>query len=108
MCYIKHERPMIPPSHEPIVTQEDAYDLDRIPPLRMSRWWKPDSKPEPDLTPQCASVDSKKTPLQPLMSETKGWELWEQPGTRGEKKFWRATEVGAQITFEVDIQVGFV
>lgn len=74
----------------------------------MGQRFSPDFKPEEDLRPLCSSVDSKTSPLQPLMSETKGWELWEQPGTKGEKKFWRATEVGALITFEVDLQVGYV
>lgn len=108
MCFIKHDRPVIPPSHEPIITQPEAFDIDQIPMLRMSQRWNPEAVREPDLKPQCASVDSKKTPLQPLMSETKGWELWEQPGTHGEKKFWRATEVGSIITFEVDLQVGYM
>lgn len=108
MCYIKNERPHVPPSHQGIITQEDAFDIDSIPPLRMSQRWNPEAVREADLKPLCASVDSKKTPLQPLMSETKGWELWEQPGTKGEKKFWRATEVGAVITFEVDLQVGYM
>lgn len=108
MCYIKNSRPSIPPSHQAIITPEDAFDVHSIPPLRMSQRFSPDFKPEEDLRPVCASVDSKTSPLMPLLSETKGWELWEQPGTKGEKKFWRATEIGAQITFEVDLQVGYV
>ncbi|GMK58995.1 hypothetical protein CspeluHIS016_0700100 [Cutaneotrichosporon spelunceum] len=108
MCLINNNRPIIRPSNDSIITQEDAFDVYSIPPLRMSARFSRDYTPEEDLRPGCASVDSVSSPLVPLASETKGWELWEQPGTGGEKKFWRATEVGAQITFEINLQVGYV
>ncbi|BEI82030.1 hypothetical protein CcaverHIS002_0211900 [Cutaneotrichosporon cavernicola] len=108
MCYLNNSRPQIRPGNAAIVTQEDAFDVYSIPPLRMGQRFSQDFQPEEELRPGCASVDSKTSPLQPVLSETKDWELWEQPGTKGEKKFWRATEIGAQITFEVNLQVGYV
>ncbi|KIJ26506.1 hypothetical protein M422DRAFT_272434 [Sphaerobolus stellatus SS14] len=54
--------------------------------------------------PQCMSIDSPRQKLTPISSE--GWEPWRQPNT--DKQFFRATEPGKRISFEVNLGSGQV
>lgn len=59
----------------------------------------------PDIISTCASVDSKEHPLTPVAAATHGWEFWLQP-PQMEKRYWRSTEVGSVITFDMELTVG--
>jgi hypothetical protein len=73
--------------------------------LRLSQMLQPDIV-EPDVKAKCSSMDSKTSPLTPVLDQTHGFELWVQPNSNGEKKFWRATESHSVITFSMDLIVG--
>lgn len=73
--------------------------------MRLNRQFETSGR-EPEASPQCASMDSARSPLVPLLSETKGFSLWEMPGTNGRKKFWRGEKPGDMITFEVELVTG--
>jgi len=61
---------------------------------------------EPELHPQCASLDTELSQLKPIAELTHGWELWTMPGFGGKKRFWRGQKPGAEIVFEMEIRSG--
>ncbi|EJD40553.1 hypothetical protein AURDEDRAFT_69865 [Auricularia subglabra TFB-10046 SS5] len=77
---------------------------DALPRVRSNADWSSTETARIDR-PSCASVDSVEHPLKPL-GTSHGWALWNQPRTT--KTFWRATEPGAQIDFEVQLTEGSV
>ena len=53
------------------------------------------------------SIDSPRNKLTPLPIATdKGWEPWTLPRTT--KRYLRATDVGARVSFEVELTMGQV
>ncbi|KZV88441.1 hypothetical protein EXIGLDRAFT_839230 [Exidia glandulosa HHB12029] len=92
-----------PPNDGRFVGGEN-YDV-TIPRLTLlSDKWSPDGKARIEK-PSCSSIDSKDHPLTPLPS-TRGWAIWNQPKTT--KYYWRATEVGSHIDFNVYLAEGHV
>lgn len=73
--------------------------------LRLNRAYSP-THVEASTKPNCASMDAPKSPLQPIPELTHGFEKWTMPGHNGEKKFWRGTNVGDRIAFQVQLVDG--
>lgn len=128
-CFLKQGRPTIAPSslsHVPQASEHHSFnEIPRVRPfprvsphlmrssapaarlqqMRLNRRFDLDTV-EPTLRPQCASLDSPKSPLRPLEKGTKGFKLWEMPGYNGRKKFWRGEKIGDTVTFEVEFTTG--
>lgn len=102
-CLVQHRRPSIA-ANATLFPVGEQYDTD-VPRLSLlSNSWSADAVGRIDQ-PTCSTIDSVDAPLTPLPS-SHGWEKWQQPHT--EKFFWRATEVGAQIDFSVDVGEGHI
>ncbi|KAL7415140.1 hypothetical protein BDY24DRAFT_440085 [Mrakia frigida] len=107
LCFLTKRRPQIPPAKLPFIPQDDEYDIDVLPRMRLNRQFENDLF-EPDLQPRCASLDSASSPLEPVELLTQGWDLWTMPGSNGEKTFWRGQKVGDRIVFELELVTGAI
>ncbi|KZW00366.1 hypothetical protein EXIGLDRAFT_156457 [Exidia glandulosa HHB12029] len=104
-CLVENPKPYLP-ANTTIFPVGEEYDLD-IPRLSlMGNIWTANTSIHGRIdSPTCSTIDSVRAPLTPLPS-TRGWTKWRQPHT--EKWFWRATQVGAQIDFDVQVAEGNV
>jgi hypothetical protein len=67
---------------------------------------------QPPIQPACLSLGYFGDTLEPIenlapsrKNTTKAWEIWKMP-PKGDMQFWRSTDVGSVITFEIELTVG--
>ncbi|KIJ37102.1 hypothetical protein M422DRAFT_33956 [Sphaerobolus stellatus SS14] len=102
-CILHKGRPTMPGNSTVWPAGED-FDT-TVPFQRLIDNYNADQKEmSPIDRPQCMSIDSPRQKLTPISSE--GWEPWRQPNT--DKQFFRATEPGKRISFEVNLGSGQV
>lgn len=58
-----------------------------------------------EIRPTCQSVDGIGAPLEINKQRTQGWGTWKLPPAY-KKEYWRTTELGSVITFDMDLTVG--
>lgn len=58
-----------------------------------------------DIQPSCKTVDYFGSYLEPNQAGTQGWEIWKLPPLE-KQKFWRTTDIGSVITFDLDMSIG--